>query len=112
MRLHTNLTPERWFKFTLFEQMANVGTDIERAINWKKNNNPEFSKKAFERALELLELTITDTKHKSSTRKELLRTREALIDYFVFDNEYNTNDEIWQRYFYDFNYVAAIQKGK
>ena len=112
MIIHTNLTHERWFKFSLLEQLANVGTDIERAIQCKNNQTLNFSIKAFERALELLEATIADPKNRGPRLKELLRVREALIDYFVYDNEYSTSDKLWQNYFYDFNYAAAIQKGK
>lgn len=112
MMIHKGLTPERWFKFSLFEQLANVGMDIERTIYWKNNNNTEYSKQAFERALELLNLTILDSQHKASSRKELLRVREALIDHFVFDNEYQTTEESWQNYFFAFNYAAALQRGR
>jgi hypothetical protein len=38
--------------------------------------------------------------------KEWLRTREALVDHFVYDNGYQTTDEQWQNYFYSFNYAA------
>ncbi len=30
---------------------------------------------------------------------EVLRTREALIDHFAYNNEYNTTDKKWQRFF-------------
>ena len=86
--------------------------DIERAIMWKQHNNLEAIQQAFQRALELLDLTIADAKHKGGTLKELVRTREALVDYFVFDNEYATSNEIWQKYFFDFNYAAALQRGR
>lgn len=112
MKIHTDLTPERWFKFSIFEQLANVGTDIARTIQWKKNANLEYSEKAFERAMEFLDLTISDPKNKRGTLKELVRVREALKDYFVYDNEYKTTEEFWLQYFYDFNYAVAIQKGK
>ena len=110
--IHKGLGPERWFTFSLFEQLANVGTDIERVIFWRKNNNKEQSEKAFERALELLDLTIADKKNRGSTLKELVRMREALVDYFVFDNEYGSTDKAWQDYFFAFNYAAALAKGK
>jgi hypothetical protein len=112
MKIHTNLTLQRWFKFSLLEQLANVGCDVERTIQWKNNGNSEYSKQAFERALELLDLTITDPKNKGATLKELVRTREALVDHFVYDNEYSTTDEIWQDYFFQFNYAAALQRGR
>jgi hypothetical protein len=111
MIIHKELEPDRWFKFSLFEQLANVGSDIERTIQWKKKGNLEYSKNAFERALELLDLTIADPKNKKRL-KEILRTRECLISYFMYDNEYSFTDEFWQSYFYEFNYAAAIQRGR
>lgn len=110
--IHKDLTIERWSKFTLFEQLANVGCDIERAIQWRKKGDLDYSKRAFDRALELLDLTIADPKNRQGSLKELLRTREALIDFFLYDNEYKTSDEIWQSYFLDFNFAAAITRGK
>ena len=63
--------------------------------------------------MELLDLTILDKKHRShGTLKELLRIREAMIDYFMFDNDYKTDNTFWHNYFLDFNYLAAIAKGK
>ncbi len=112
MIIHKELAAGRWFKFSLFEQLANVGCDIERTIQWKKDGNIEYSKKAFERALELLDFTIADPKNKGACLKEIVRTREAIVDHFVFDNEYNSTDEQWQKYFYDFNYAAALQRGR
>lgn len=109
---HKGLELERWYKFSLEEQLANVGADIGRAINWKNKNDLDHSSKAFERALELLDLTLLDPKNRGPRRKELLRVREALVDYFIYDNEYSTSDILWQNYFYNFNYAAAIQKGR
>ena len=113
MIMHKDLAAGRWFTFSLIEQMANVGSDIIRTVSWKNKGNIEYSRMAFERALELLSLTIADPKNKKGSRlRELVRTRESLIDHFVFDNEYNTTDEIWCNYFLAFNYAAAVQKGR
>ena len=112
MIIHKDQAKGKWFKFSLFEQLANVGMDIERTIRWGKKGNLEYSKQAFERALELLDFTITDPKNKGPQLKEIVRTREALVDLFVYDNEYNTTNEQWQKYFYQFNYAAALERGK
>ena len=40
--------------------------------------------------------------------KELLRLRETLADYFVFDNEYSSSKSSWDNYFYAFNYAARL----
>lgn len=106
------ILPERWFKFSLFEQLANVGTDIDRAIRYKNTGAMLDSKAAFYRALELLDLTIADPKSRGPRLKELLRVREALIDYFMYDNEYGSTDQAWQDYFFAFNYAAALERGR
>lgn len=102
--IHKDLK-DRWTEFSIFEQMANIGAEVGRAINWRKKNNDEMSKKAFYRALELLDFTIDDPKNKNSL-KEILRTREVLADYFIGDNIYKFNDHAWNKYFYYFNIAA------
>jgi hypothetical protein len=99
---------DRWFRFSLIEQMANIGSEIGRAINWK-NKDEKMSKASFERGLELLDLTIEDPKNKRRL-KELLRVRETLADYFCFDNIYASSDEKWNDYFYAFNYAANLNR--
>lgn len=106
------LASGRWFKFTLIEQMANIGTDIDRTIRYKQKGDLEASQQAFYRALELIDFTIMDPKNKGRL-KEVVRAREFLIDHFLCNDEYGlTDDEFWHKYFYDFNYAAAIQRGK
>lgn len=109
--VHKELAAGRWFKFSLMEQLANIGTDIDRVIQWRNKGDILASNQAFERALELLYFTVEDPKNRKRL-KEILRVREALIDYFMYDNEYCTSDEFWQKYFFDFNYAAALQRGK
>lgn len=104
MKYHKELTVGRWNKFNLFEQMANIGSEVFRAISWK-NKDSKLSQLSFERALELFDLTIQDTKNKKSL-KEICRTRESWVDYFVGDNEYKSTDKSWQKYFYAFNWAA------
>jgi hypothetical protein len=111
MTIYKNLSDERWFNLSLIEQLANIGADIERTIRWKQKGNAEYARTAFDRALDLIYLTVEDPKNRGRLR-EILRTREALIDHFVYDNEYKTTDEQWQKYFYQYNYAAAIKKGR
>ncbi len=106
---HKEMATGRWFKMTFFEQMANIGSEVERAILWKEKNNPEYSRIAFERALELLDLTIND-KRNVKRLKELLRVREALVDYFIFSNDYKSSDKLWRGYFLPFNWAARLNR--
>jgi len=105
---HKGLTLEHWFAFNIFEQMANIGMDVHRAISWR-NRDAVHSQMAFERSLELLDLTIEDPKNKSKL-KELCRLREFMVDYFAGKNEYNSDDNFFEKYFYSFNFAARIGK--
>jgi hypothetical protein len=106
--IHKELAAGRWRELTFFEQMANVGSEIGRTINWR-DKNEEYSRLAFERGLELLDLTIADPKNRTGL-KELCRVREVLVDYFMYANEYGSSDKLWQNYFYGFNYAARLGK--
>ncbi len=105
---HREMASGRWYQLSFAEQMANVGSEIERTISWEQKGRPDFSERAFERALELLDLTVADAKNRGRLR-ELLRVRESLADHFFFSNSYQSADEDWQRYFGAF-LVAARGK--
>lgn len=102
-----NIDPfaRRWGELTLIEQMANIGSEVERAIDWQNKNNPEYCQLAFERALKLLNLTIS-CQTKYSRLKELTRLKELLIDYFAFNNDYQSSESQWRNYFYPFFYAT------
>jgi hypothetical protein len=106
---HQQLAAGRWSKLSFFEQMANIGSEVERAIRWKERKNADYSQQAFERALELLDLTIADEKNKKKLR-ELLRTREVLADYFVFGNSYKSTAKSWRNYFLAFGFAARANQ--
>jgi len=95
----------RWHSFSIFEQMANIGAEVGRAINWRKKKNTKMSKNALYRALELIDFSVGDPKNKNSL-KEILRVREVLVDYFTGDNIYHSSDKGWEKYFYYFNLAA------
>lgn len=103
---HQKLASGKWNKLSFFEQMANIGSEIFRTISWREKNQ-KYSQMAFERALELLDLTISDPKN-IDRLKEICRAREALVDYFIGSNQYGSTDQSWQNYFYAFNYAARL----
>ena len=85
--------------------MAHVGSEVERTIAWMQKGRTEIAMRAFERALELLDLTLADPKHQGR-RREMTRVREALVDHFYCDNEYRSHDQDWSRYFLQFAVTA------
>ncbi len=111
MRIHKELAAGRWFELSLVEQLANIGMDVDRTMRWKQKGDLTLSTQAFERALDLIDLTVADPQHKGRL-KEVLRMRELLVDYFMYDNQYQSTDQLWTNYFYPFNYAAALKKGR
>ncbi len=101
------MTKERWKTFSFFEQMANVGSEVERAIGWQEKNNPQYSCLAVDRALELLDLTIDDLRNKKR-RRELGRLREVLVDYFYASNAFASSSRSWRNYFLAFAWAARL----
>jgi hypothetical protein len=109
--LHQDLTKGEWQSLSFFYQMANIGTEIGRTIQWRAKD-ADKSVACFERGLELLDLTIEDKKNHDGKLKELCVLREVLVDYFVFDNVYHSSDKHWKDYFYGFNHAAAVEAGR
>jgi len=101
---HTEIQ-SRWTQFSICEQMANIGVEVGRAISWKKKKRDEMSKNAFYRSLELIDLTLKDKKNRQSL-KEICRTREFLVDYFLGSNTYQLTEQQWEKYFSPFLYAA------
>jgi len=76
---HESLASGRWRNLSLIEQLANIGSEVERALNWRAKGNLNYSQRALERALELISLTIEDPRHRRRL-KEITRLREAILD--------------------------------
>jgi hypothetical protein len=102
---HKGLVAGRWENFSFMEQMANVASEIERSFNWRLKNNIDYSHKAFQRGLELLDLILDNTRD-ISRLKELCRVREALVDYFLGINQFKSTDASWRKYFSAFAYAS------
>lgn len=100
---HKELAESRWAEMTLAEQMLNIGSEISRAERWKKKGNMEQCTNAVYRALELVYLTIEAQKGKHSL-KEFCRLKEVIPDYFLYDNQFNTDGKALQKYFDVFAY--------
>jgi len=106
---HKELASGRWEKLTFSEQMANIGSEIERAANWRSRSNPDYSRRAAERALELTDLTIGVSKG-FPRLKELTRMREAIVDDFFGENSFHSTDAVWHSYFLAFTYAARRKR--
>lgn len=104
---HLSLAAESWAKFSLEEQMGNIGSEVSRAI--RARGDQEYYWGAVSRALDLFCLTINDPRWKGRL-KEIVRTKElfcaAVLDN---NNEFKTTLEDLDRYFTFFALVARAK---
>ena len=103
---HTTLAEGRWAQMSLPEQMLNIGSEISRANRWKSKDNEEQCRKAVFRALELISLTIEAQRGKHNLG-EFTRLYEVVCDYYLGDNEFNSDGASLQKYFDAFAYSCC-----
>ncbi len=102
---HRALAAGRWKQLSFIEQMANIGSEVERALNWQKKQNIAYCQQAFQRCLELIDLTLDSVKGYPRL-KEVARIREAIVGYFSGTNEFKYDEESLRRYFSNFVYAS------
>ena len=102
---HKHLAAGRWKELSFPEQMANIGSEVERALNWKAKRNDDYCRKASFRALELIDLTL-DSLKSFPRLKEIARLREAIADYFFGTNQFKFTDKDLRKYFFNFTFAA------
>ena len=102
---HKNLAAGKWNQLSFIEQMANIGSEVERSLNWRIKKNADYAQKAFERALELIDLTL-DNDRNYAHLKEIARMREAMVDYFLGVNQFMSSESSWRNYFLPFTYAS------
>jgi hypothetical protein len=108
---HKEYATGKWFDLTLLEQMGNIGSEVYRTFKWFRQKDDRFQN-AFERALELFDFTLDDTRWKGR-RKEIARSRELFCSLMTEPEKYeNINDELdaMDKYFFYFALKARENK--
>ena len=103
------INEERWFKFSLCEQMGHIGSEIARARIWQDKNDVISRNRALERAFDLIDLTKDDVRL-YKRRKELCYLRELLADKYIDSAVYDVSWEDLEKYCLDFALVANKNK--
>ena len=105
---HRDLAAGRWARLSLTEQLGNVGSEVGRMLRWRGRDEGLVTG-AFDRALELLDLTLADPRWRDRLR-EIARARELLCDAAAGGGESNTTLEDLARYFLAF--AVAARSGR
>lgn len=96
----------RWERFSLVEQMANVGSEVERAIRAHASGHQARFDRALDRALSLFDLTAADNRWRGPRRREVLRAREEFCRLFFDGSVAPESAEGLRRYFLAFAIAA------
>jgi hypothetical protein len=105
---HRELAAGRWARLSLAEQLGNVGSEVGR-MRRAQGRDERAMAGAFERALELLDLTLADPRWRDRLR-EIARARELLCDAAAGGTEYGTTLEDLDRYFLAFAVAARARR--
>ena len=111
-RGHADLAAGRWESLSLVEQLANVGSEVERAIRAQEAGRAERRDAAVNRGLELFDLTAADHRWRGSRRREILRAREEFCALFWGGTEQPDAAASLSRYFLHFAVAARRASGR
>ena len=92
-------------KMPIGVQISNVGSEVNRALRWRKAGNRQREIAFCEKAIEFLNIMKQDPKNKHRIG-EIDACIEELKDFFLGSNEYNTTEETLIRYYDAFLYQA------
>jgi hypothetical protein len=96
----------RWERFSLVEQLANVGSEVERAIRAHNTGHTVRFDNALGRALSLFDMTATDPRWAGHRRREVLRAREEFCRLFFEAHPPLGSMDGLRRYFLAFGVAA------
>lgn len=102
--IHQELAKGRWYELSLPEQLANIGSEVSRAHIWQEKDKNIFWG-AVERALELFDLTLMDSRWKGRLR-EIARAREVFCDAICGGKEYKSKLQDLNNYFLQFAFLS------
>jgi len=111
-RGHADLAAGRWKSMTLIEQLANVGSEVDRAIKAHEAGRSDRRDAAVDRGLELFDLTAADDRWRGARRREVLRAREEFCALFWGDGEQPRAAASLSRYFLHFAFAARRAAGR
>ena len=101
----------RWTALELVDQLANIGSEVERAIRAHGAGNVTRWEHAQARALELFDLTATDPRWRGARRREILRAREEFCRLFHSTDAPSNSADGLRRYFLAFAVAARRRIG-
>ncbi len=107
---HVETAAGGWDRLSLVEQLAHVGSEVERAIRSHDAGRRARREAALDRALELFDLTTRDPRWRGHRRQEILRAREEFCRLFFDESPWSGSAAGLRRYFLHFAIAARIRR--
>ena len=82
MTQHATLSPERWSSFTLDQQILMIANEMNRAGKLMGPQDRDRLAAAYERVLNLSDLTV-QVQPKPTFRREMLRWRDLIAELYI-----------------------------
>lgn len=112
MMQHKELSEGKWGGMAFVELMANIGSEVGRTVSWMKKGKEVPAGSSFERALELMDLTLKfgriGMKNRFPMLKELCRLRDLFCESYIAGSM--SSLEWLDRYFMQFSLAWQIQR--
>lgn len=99
-------TAGRWGAMSIAEQLAHVGSEVERTLRAHEAGNEPRRDQALARALELFDLTAADPRWRGARRREVLRAREEFCAHLFAGPQAAGSAVGLRRYFLAFAVLA------
>ena len=93
----------RWFSMPVTEQISNIGSEVARALRYKKKGDFQKARNFANKAIEFWLLSEEDPKNRHRLG-EFNCAVEELRDYFLGENIYQTTETMLTRYYDAFLY--------
>lgn len=100
----------KWHKFSLYEQMSNIASEIHRTFYWKNKDKVEAETFA-ENVLELFDLTIEDKRWRLKLG-EILKIRSVFCDTFFELGNFAVSEQTFKQYFMPFVILYNLNREK
>lgn len=97
---------KQWAQLDVFNQMGNIGSEVGRAMNAKRQGNHRRMETAFYRGMDLINATVDAwVQQKKPATPELLIARELFAESVLTDKE----DPALEQYFMDYAIAAKVR---
>ena len=102
---------KRWARFSIFDQMGNIYSEVGRSFNAQQQGNNVDQQAATIRAIELLDATVDGlVANKSAKAKEVLRAKEEYLSVLNDSNSSPESVKSLDRYFMQFAIAARLNR--